>query len=69
MRRGKWLDTARAWSDTNVSYCDVCGRLIPRRVLGCSTTAAKKLNTCSPDCEDLYDSYLKTLSCGKAEDE
>ena len=31
MRQGKWVDPARAWHDTNVSYCDVCGRLIPRR--------------------------------------
>ncbi len=58
MRRGKWLDTARTWSDTNVSYCDVCGRLIPRRSW-VFDDGSKKLNACSPDCEDLYDSYLK----------
>ncbi len=58
MRRGKWLDTVRAWSDTNVSYCGVCGRLIPRRPW-VFDDGGKTLNACSPECEDLYDSYLK----------
>jgi hypothetical protein len=58
MRRGKWLETTRPWHDTNVSYCDVCGRLIPRRSWVFSD-GAKTLSACSPDCEDLYDSYLK----------
>jgi hypothetical protein len=57
-RKGKWVDPARAWHDTNVSYCDVCGRLIPRHSW-VFEGGAGGLVACSPDCEDLYESYWK----------
>lgn len=58
MRRGKWVDTAHAWNDTNVTYCDVCGRLIPRRSW-VFQDEGKTVAACSPEDEDLYYSYLK----------
>ena len=66
MRRGKWVETGARWNDTNVSYCHVCGRLIPRRSW-VFDDGGKELNACSPDCEDLYESYLKP-SLRKSED-
>ena len=31
MRRGGWIEPNKSWNDTSVIYCQVCGRLIPRR--------------------------------------
>lgn len=58
MRRGRWLEPTRSWNDTSVIHCEVCGRLIPRR-MWMFEGGAGELQACSPECEDLYDSYLK----------
>ena len=47
MRQGEWVEPARAWHDTNVSYCEVCGRLIPRRAW-VFDGGAGQLVACSP---------------------
>ena len=57
-RNGHWVDPNRHWNDTEVAYCAVCGRLIPRRSW-VFDGGAGGLSACSPDCEDLYESYLK----------
>jgi hypothetical protein len=55
---GRWVELDKPWHETNVDHCPVCGKLIPRRAWvfdgGGSEVAA-----CSPDCEDLYESYWK----------
>jgi hypothetical protein len=58
MRRGKWIELAREWNDTNVLNCDVCGRLIPRRAWTFDGGEGTLL-ACSAECEDLYESYVK----------
>jgi hypothetical protein len=58
MRRGHWIEIARHWNDTNVINCDVCGRLIPRRAWTFEGGDGSILS-CSSDCEDLYESYVK----------
>ena len=58
MRRGSWKDPNKSWNDTSVTYCQVCGRLIPRR--SWVFEGGKGLvRACGPDCEDLYEEYLK----------
>jgi hypothetical protein len=58
MRRGHWVEPNRRWNDTNVTYCQVCGRLIPRRSW-VFDGGKGDISACSPDCEDLYEDYLK----------
>ena len=58
MRQGRWVDPARSWNDTTVSYCQVCGRLIPRRSW-VFDGGKGDVTACGPDCEDLYIDYLK----------
>ena len=58
MRRGEWIESAKSWNDTSVVYCQVCGRLIPRRSW-VFDGGAGPLRACDPDCEDLYEDYLK----------
>jgi hypothetical protein len=58
MRRGYWVDPARSWNDTTVRNCQVCGRLIPRRSW-VFEGGKGEVTACSPDCEDLYEDYLK----------
>jgi hypothetical protein len=55
---GHWVDPARSWNDTTVSYCQVCGRLIPRRSW-VFADGPREIVACSPDCEDLYQDYVK----------
>ncbi|MCB1486873.1 MAG: hypothetical protein KDJ88_05375 [Bauldia sp.] len=56
--KGHWVAPERSWHNTNVSYCAVCGRLIPRRSW-VFDGGAGPLSACSPDCETLYEEYLK----------
>ena len=56
--QGHWVDPQRSWNDTTVSYCQVCGRLIPRRSW-VFADGPREIAACSPDCEDLYQDYLK----------
>jgi hypothetical protein len=58
MRRGRWFDPAKSWHDTNFDYCDVCGRLIPRR-RWIFDNGKDEVIACGPDCEDLYTEYVK----------
>jgi hypothetical protein len=58
MRKGRWTEPSRSWHDTSVIYCQACGRLIPRRAW-IFEGGAGELRVCSPDCEDLYEDYLK----------
>jgi len=58
MRPGRWVDPVRSWHDTTVSYCQVCGRLIPRRSW-VFDGGRGDVTACSPECEGLYEEYLK----------
>jgi hypothetical protein len=58
MRKGHWIEPEKRWNDTSVTYCQACGRLIPRRAW-VFEGGAGELRVCSPDCEDLYEGYLK----------
>jgi hypothetical protein len=58
MRKGRWIEPSRSWHDTRVIYCQACGRLIPRRAW-VFEGGVGELRVCSPDCEDLYEAYLK----------
>lgn len=51
-----WVEIARRWHDTGVTNCNLCGKLIPRRVWTVEI-AAKQLGFCSQDCERLYRTY------------
>ena len=57
----------RRWNDTNVTYCAVCGRLIPRRSW-VFDGGAGELSACSPACEDLYETYVKPTYGVRAND-
>lgn len=67
MTKGKWREPKRSWNDTNVAYCAVCGRLIPRRSW-VFEGGAGELAACSPACEDLYESYVKPTYGVRARD-
>jgi hypothetical protein len=58
MRTGHWVEPTRHWSDTSVTHCAVCGRLIPRRSW-IFTDESNAFAACSPECEDLYHQYVK----------
>ena len=55
---GYWQELDRPWHDTNVVHCAVCGKLIPRRAWRFEGGAGE-LAACSPDCEELYESYVR----------
>jgi len=55
---GRWLELERSWHDTSVMHCQVCGKLIPRRAW-LFDGGTGEITACSPDCEQLYESYWK----------
>jgi hypothetical protein len=62
---GEWVERTRAWSDTSVDHCPVCGRLIPRRAWRFVDSVA--LEVCTPSCEELYETYYKPTHGALAE--
>ena len=48
----------KPWHDTSVTYCQVCGRLIPRRAW-VFDGGDGELRACDPECEDLYEDLSK----------
>jgi hypothetical protein len=66
-RQGRWVDPAKPWHDTNVAYCGVCGRLIPRRSW-VFEGGNGEIAACSPDCEDLFMDYVKPTYGAKGAD-
>ena len=67
MTKGRWVEPKRSWNDTNVVYCAVCGRLIPRRSW-VFEGGAGELAACEPACEELYESYVKPTYGARARD-
>jgi hypothetical protein len=51
-----WVELQRAWHDTGVLNCALCGRLIPRKVW-VATIDGRRLEFCSEECESLYRTY------------
>jgi hypothetical protein len=53
---GKWIEIQRAWHDTAVTNCALCGRLVPRRIWLVEIDG-RELPFCNEECEGLYRSY------------
>jgi hypothetical protein len=51
-----WVEIQRRWYDTEVLNCELCGRLIPRRVWLAIDDGTRR-EFCSEECEDLYRNY------------
>ncbi|MFN8150456.1 MAG: hypothetical protein U0R24_04950 [Solirubrobacterales bacterium] len=54
----RWVDFNRAWHDTEVVNCPVCGRLIPSRAWVFEVPSGE-ITACSEECEELYFSYVE----------
>jgi hypothetical protein len=55
---GQWVERELSWHDTEVVNCPVCGRLITRRTWRFKAGEGT-LAVCSPECEELYETYWK----------
>jgi hypothetical protein len=55
---GTWQELEHAWHETNIVNCVVCGKLIPRRAWRFDGGDGE-LVSCGPECEVLYESYLR----------
>jgi hypothetical protein len=53
---GRWVEIVRAWHDSSLTQCDLCGRLIPRQgwQVECQ---GDHLMFCNDRCEELYWTY------------
>ena len=56
--KGHWVEFDRHWRDTDVVNCQVCGRLIPSRAW-MFDGGRGELRSCSPDCGEIYFSYVE----------
>lgn len=53
---GRWVEIERAWHDTALTNCALCGRLVPRRIW-LVEFGGQELPFCNEECEGLYRSY------------
>lgn len=53
---GRWVEIQRAWHDTAVTNCALCGRLVPRRIWLVEIDG-REFPFCNEECEGLYRSY------------
>lgn len=49
-----WIELDKAWHDTTVDYCDVCGNLLIRRAWTFQDAAGATLRACREDDERLH---------------
>lgn len=56
---GTWQETNRVWHQLESTYCDLCGKLIPRRLWIVEVNGARK-TFCDEGCERLYRDYWLT---------
>lgn len=57
-----WRPISHPWHDTTVSHCEVCGRLLPSRAWVFATAPeGETVDSCGPDCQELYETYVGPL--------
>jgi ribosomal protein S26 len=58
-----WELIESSWHEEKYVHCDVCGRLIPRRKW-VFTDDGVELIACEPECQKLYEDYVKPVHGG-----
>lgn len=53
---GRWEENTAKWFEQTMIYCDLCGRIIPKRFWVVEEGNERRL-FCNPDCEQLHDDY------------
>jgi endogenous inhibitor of DNA gyrase (YacG/DUF329 family) len=53
---GHWETIHHEWFDTNVINCDLCGKMIPRRIWK-AAVHGREHDFCSKECERMYIEY------------
>ena len=53
---GHWQDNTASWYEQQMTYCTLCGRLVPKH-LWIARIHEEPKTFCSPECEDLYRDY------------
>jgi hypothetical protein len=48
-----WQQLNKAWFDTTVDHCDVCGNLLIRRYWAFPDEQGEQKRVCAPRCEEL----------------
>ena len=63
MSEGRWIENNAPWFDQRMTYCALCGRVIPKRIWQAEIGGHVE-SFCESSCEELYRSYL-TGNTGK----
>ncbi len=56
---GAWQLIEQSWHNVQVINCQVCGRLIPRRIWRFADKEFGSLDSCGATCERLWFEYLR----------
>jgi hypothetical protein len=54
---GRWVEDDARWFELRMRYCDVCGRVIPKRLWQVEIADATH-SFCDAGCEVLYREYV-----------
>lgn len=62
---GHWEENPAAWYEQQMTYCNLCGRLVPKRQWVAEVEG--EANTfCSRECEGLYLDYWLPAQAGQS---
>jgi N-methylhydantoinase B len=64
---GRWVEIVRAWHDSSLTQCDLCGRLIPKQGWQVESEG-QHLIFCNDACEDRYWTFWYPRYGGQAAD-
>ncbi len=53
---GRWEENTAMWFEQAMTYCDLCGRIIPKN-FWVVEQGTERFVFCNPDCEQLHTNY------------
>jgi hypothetical protein len=62
MSEGHWVDNDARWFEQRMTYCALCGQVIPKRIWQAELADGRIESFCAPACAALYRSYLVETS-------
>jgi hypothetical protein len=54
---GHWEETHAQWHEMGMTYCDVCGLILPKKLWIAEVDGTRRV-FCGPGCERLYHEYV-----------
>ncbi len=57
MTKGHWVDIEARWFEQRMTYCALCGRVVPKRIWRAARADGHVADFCCPECAELDARY------------